>query len=80
MTQIEVQKLQLQINTEWEVAIGANQTKVKLYDQLIEGGPMELGEALKKVETEFRKWHFEQIKNYRCFGCGISTNSTRCQK
>ncbi len=41
-----------------------NQAKVKLYNQKIERGPMELEEALKKVEVEFRKWHFEQIKNY----------------
>lgn len=44
----------------------ANQVKVKLYDQLIEEGPMELGEALEKVEVEFKKWHFEQIKGYIC--------------
>jgi hypothetical protein len=25
---------------------------------------MELGEALKNVEAEFKRWHFEQIKNY----------------
>ncbi len=42
----------------------ANQTKVKLYDQLIEEGPVELKEVLKKVEVEFKKWHFEQIKGY----------------
>lgn len=42
----------------------ANQTKVNLYDQLIEGGFLELGEALEKAEAEFRRWHFEQIKNY----------------
>jgi hypothetical protein len=42
----------------------ANQAKVKLYDQLIEEGPMELGEALEKAEVEFKKWHFEQIKGY----------------
>jgi hypothetical protein len=34
-TQIEVQKLQLQVNIEWEITILTNQTKVKLYDQLI---------------------------------------------
>jgi hypothetical protein len=32
MAQIEVQKLQLQVNTKWEVAIVANEAKVKLYD------------------------------------------------
>jgi hypothetical protein len=32
MTQIEVQNLHLQINTNWEATIVANQTKVKLYD------------------------------------------------
>jgi hypothetical protein len=42
----------------------ANQAKVKLFDQLIEGGLVELGEALEKVEVEFKRWHFEQIKNY----------------
>jgi hypothetical protein len=35
-----------------------------LYDQLIEEGPLELGEALEKAEVEFKRWHFEQIKNY----------------
>ncbi len=64
MTQIEVQNLHLQINTNWEATIVANQTKVKLYDQLIEEGLIELGEPMEKVEVEFRRWHFEQIKNY----------------
>jgi hypothetical protein len=32
---------------------------VKLYDQLIEEGPIVLGEALRKVEAEFKRWHFE---------------------
>jgi hypothetical protein len=41
-----------------------NQAKVKLYDQLIEKGPVELGEILEKAEVELRRWHFEQIKNY----------------
>jgi hypothetical protein len=41
-----------------------NQTKVKLYDQLVEGGLVELGEVLEKAEVKFRRWHFEQIKNY----------------
>jgi hypothetical protein len=40
----------------------ANQAKVKLFDQLIEGGHMELREALQKAKVEFRVWHFEQIK------------------
>jgi hypothetical protein len=31
---------------------------------LIKGGFVELGEALKKAEVEFKRWHFEQIKNY----------------
>jgi len=64
MAQIEVQKFQLQVNKEWEVATMANQAKVKLYDQLIEKGDVELGEALEKVEAEFKRWHFEQIKGY----------------
>jgi hypothetical protein len=64
MIQIEVQKLQLQINIDWEVIDVANQAKVKLYNQLIEEGPVELKEALEKAEVEFRRWHFEQIKNY----------------
>jgi len=42
----------------------ANQAKVKLYDQLIEEGPIELGEALEKAEVKFKRWHFEQVKNY----------------
>ncbi len=42
----------------------ANQNKVKLYHQLIEEGLVELREALEKVEVEFRRWHFEQIKGY----------------
>jgi len=42
----------------------ANQAKVKLYDQLIEEGPIELREVLEKAEVEFKRWHFEQIKNY----------------
>jgi hypothetical protein len=42
----------------------AKQTKVKLYDQLIEEGLIELGEALEKVEAEFKRWRFKQIKNY----------------
>jgi hypothetical protein len=41
-----------------------NQAKVKSYDQQIEEGPMELGEALEKVAVEFKRWHFEQIKGY----------------
>jgi hypothetical protein len=32
MVQVEVQKLQLQINIDWEATIVANQVKVKLYD------------------------------------------------
>jgi len=59
MTQIEVQKLRLQINIDWEAIVVANQTTIKLYDQLIEEGPIELGEALGKVEVEFKRWHFE---------------------
>jgi hypothetical protein len=42
MAQIEVRKFQLQVNIEWEVTTVANQAKVKLYDQLIEKGPLEL--------------------------------------
>ncbi len=42
----------------------ANEAKVKLYDQLIEEGPMELGEDLKKAKVEFKRWHVEQIKGY----------------
>jgi hypothetical protein len=64
IARIEVQKLQLQVNIKWEIATVANQTKVKLYDQLIEGGHVELGDALKKAEAEFKRWHYEQIKNY----------------
>jgi hypothetical protein len=37
----------------------ANQAKVKFYDQLIEKGLVELGEALEKVEAKFKRWHFE---------------------
>lgn len=59
-----MQKLQLQINTKWEVITVTNEAKVKLHYQLIEGGLVELGEALKKAEVEFKRWHFEQIKNY----------------
>ncbi len=50
MTQVEVQKLQLQINTNWEATTMANQVNVKLYDQLIEESSIELGEALEKVK------------------------------
>ncbi len=64
MIQIEVQKLQLQINIDLEAIDVANQAKVKLYDQLIEEGPIELGEALENAEAKFRRWHFEQVKNY----------------
>ncbi len=35
-----------------------------MYDQLIEEDPLELMEDLEKVEAKFRKWHFEQVKNY----------------
>jgi hypothetical protein len=35
-----------------------------LYDQLIKKGLVELREALEKIEVEFRKWHFEEVKNY----------------
>ncbi len=31
---------------------------------MIEEGHVELGEALEKAEGEFRRWHFEQVKNY----------------
>jgi hypothetical protein len=31
---------------------------------LIKGGFMEIGEVLEKVEVEFKRWHFEQVKNY----------------
>jgi len=41
-----------------------NQGKVKLYDQLIKKGFVELGEALEKAEVEFGTWNCEQIKNY----------------
>ncbi len=64
MTQIEVQNFHLQINTNWETTIVANQTKVKLYDELIEEDFIELGEPLERVEVEFKRWHFEQVKNY----------------
>lgn len=50
MVQIEMLKLQLWVNTKWEVTIVANQTKVKL--------------CQKKAIIEFRRWHFEQVKNY----------------
>jgi hypothetical protein len=36
----------------------------KIIDQLIKRGLVELGEALEKVKVEFKRWHFEQIKNY----------------
>ncbi len=82
MIEIDVQKLQLQMNIDWEPITMENQVKVKLYDQLIEEGLVELEEALEKVEVGFRRWHFEQVKNYfsaldQCFGCGISMNSTK---
>jgi hypothetical protein len=64
IAQIEVQKLQLQVNIKWEIANVANETKVKLYDQLIERGHVELGDALKKAEAKFKRGHYEQIKNY----------------
>ncbi len=64
MIQIEMQNFHLQINTNWEATIVANQTKVKLYDELIEEGLIELGEPLERVEVEFKRWHFEQVKNY----------------
>jgi len=41
-----------------------NQAKVKLYDQLIKRGLVKLREVLEKAKVEFRRWHFEQIKNY----------------
>jgi hypothetical protein len=31
---------------------------------LIEEGHVELREALEKVEDEFKRWHFKQVKNY----------------
>jgi hypothetical protein len=31
---------------------------------LIEEGHVELGEALEKVEVEFKRWNFKQVKNY----------------
>ncbi len=55
MAQIEMQKLQLQVNTYWEVAAMTNQAKIKLYDQLIEGGLVELKEAFEKDEVKFMK-------------------------
>ncbi len=58
MTQIKVQKFQLQNNIDWEAIAVANQVKVKLYDQLIEG-LVELKEALEKIEVEFKRWHFK---------------------
>ncbi len=64
MAQVEVQKLQLQINTDWEATIMANQVEVKMYDRLIEEGLLELGEVLEKAKAKFKRWHFEQTKNY----------------
>ncbi len=55
MAQIEMQKLQLQINTYWEVAAMTNQAKIKLYDQLIERDLVELKEALEKDEAKFKR-------------------------
>jgi hypothetical protein len=52
----------------------ANQTKEKLYDQLIEEGPMELGEILKNVKVKFKRWHFEHIKGY------VSALDVACQQ
>ncbi len=31
---------------------------------MIEGGLVELKEALEKDEVKFKRWHFEQVKNY----------------
>jgi hypothetical protein len=59
-----MQKLQLQININWEATSMENQAKVKLYDHLIEEGLVELREAIKNIEVEFKRWHFEQVKNY----------------
>jgi hypothetical protein len=42
----------------------ANQAKVKFYDQLIKEGHVELGEALEKTKAKFKRWHFEQVRNY----------------
>jgi hypothetical protein len=49
---------------DWEAIVVANQTKVKCYDQPIKKGPIELREALEKAEAKFKRWHFEQVKNY----------------
>ncbi len=35
-----------------------------MYNQPIEKALVELREVLEKVEVEFGRWHFEQIKNY----------------
>lgn len=31
---------------------------------MIEGGLVELKEALEKDEAKFKRWHFEQVRNY----------------
>lgn len=52
MVQIEVQKLQLQVKTKWEVVVVGNQAKVKLCQE--------------KVKAKFKRQHFEHVKNYVC--------------
>jgi hypothetical protein len=51
MAQVEVQNFLLQINTDWEAITMANQAKVKLYDQLIEEGHVELVDISNEDET-----------------------------
>jgi len=51
LAQVEMQNILLQINTDWEAIPMANQAKVKLYDQLIEEGHVELVDISNEDET-----------------------------
>jgi hypothetical protein len=62
----------------WEIANVGNQAKVKLYDQLIEIGHVELGETLGKADAKFKEVALgTNQKLCQCFGCGILMNNTK---
>jgi hypothetical protein len=59
VAQGEVELLTLQIANDWENVATENKTKVALYDELVKQLPIEMGELLEEVRSEFRSWHFE---------------------
>jgi mevalonate kinase len=64
VSQGKVQLLILQIANHWEIVAIENKTKATLYDEFIEQFLIKMGELLEEARAEFKRWHFEQTRNY----------------